>query len=157
VAPGQATQGAQRGFTLLELLVVLAIVGVMLVLIPGFVLRGQPGLDVEVAARRVADALRETRGEAMQRNREQLFALDVEERLFRIGRGRAPVQMDRAIEVSFQTAQQEVVGETIGRIRFFPDGSSTGGRIRLSRDERHATVAVDWLTGLVTIDADALE
>jgi general secretion pathway protein H len=142
----------ERGFTLLELLVVLAIIGFMLVFIPGFVLRGQPGLDVEVAARALAGALRETRADAMQHNREQLFALDVEERLFRAGALPAPVQMDRGIEVTFQTARQEQVGETIGQIRFFADGSSTGGRIGLSRDDRHAAVAVDWLTGLVSVD-----
>jgi general secretion pathway protein H len=144
--------GAQRGFTLLELLVVLAIVGVVLVLVPGFLLRGQPGLDVEAAARAIAGALRETRADAMQHNREQLFALDVEERLFRAGTGRAPVQIDRAIEVTFQTARQEQVGETIGQIRFFPDGSSTGGRIGLSRDGRHTAVSIDWLTGLVAVE-----
>ena len=142
----------QRGFTLLELLVVLAIIGFVLVLVPGFLLRGQPGLDVEVAARALAGALREARADAMQHNREQLFALDVEERVFRAGPDRPPVQIDRAIEVTFQTARQELVGETIGQIRFFADGSSTGGRIGLSRDERHAAVAVDWLTGLISVD-----
>jgi hypothetical protein len=40
----------------------------------------------------------------------------------------------------------------IGQIRFFPDGSSTGGRIGLSRNDRRAAVAVDWLTGLVSVD-----
>jgi general secretion pathway protein H len=143
---------AERGFTLLELLVVLAIIGVVLVLVPGFLLRSQPGLDVEVAARAIADALRETRAEAMQRNREQLFALDVEERLFRAGAEQAPVQIDRAIEVTFETARQEQASETMGQIRFFADGSSTGGRIGLRRDDRQAAVAVDWLTGLVSVD-----
>ena len=60
--------------------------------------------------------------------------------------------MDRAIAVTFQTARQEQVSEAIGQIRFFPDGSSTGGRIGLSRDERRAIVAVDWLTGLVSVE-----
>jgi general secretion pathway protein H len=141
----------QRGFTLLELLVVLAIIGLVLAFVPGFMLRGQPDFDVDVAARAVADSLRQARSEALLENREQLFALDVEERLFRTASMRAPVQMDRGIELTFQTARSELLSESIGQIRFFPDGSSTGGRIGLSLDGRHAEVTVDWLTGLVSV------
>jgi general secretion pathway protein H len=142
----------ERGFTLLELLVVIAIIGVMLAFIPGFVLRGQPGMDVDVAARSIADALRQARSQAVLENREQLFALDVEERLFRVGGQRAPVQIDKDIAVTFQTARSEVMSETIGQIRFFPDGSATGGRIGLTLDGRHVEVVVDWLTGLVSVN-----
>jgi general secretion pathway protein H len=141
----------ERGFTLLELLVVLAIIGIVLALMPGFMLRGQPGLRVDVAARGIADALRQARSNAMMQNRDQLFALDVEEHLFRIGGQRAPVQMDKNIEVAFQTARSETVSETIGQIRFFPDGSATGGRIGLTLDGQHVEVVVDWLTGLVSV------
>jgi general secretion pathway protein H len=141
----------QRGFTLLELLVVLAIIGVVLAFVPGFVLRGQSGFDVDIAARAVADGLRAARSEALRQNREQLFALDVEERLFRTASMQAPVQMDRGIELTFQTARSELLSESIGQIRFFPDGSSTGGRIGLTLDGRHAEITVDWLTGLVSV------
>lgn len=141
----------QRGFTLLELLVVLGIIGLILAFVPGFVLRGQPDFDVEVAARAVANGLRETRSVALVENREQLFALDVEERLFRTASMRAPVQIERGIELTFQTARSELLSESIGQIRFFPDGSSTGGRIGLTLDGRHAEVTVDWLTGLVAV------
>jgi general secretion pathway protein H len=141
----------QRGFTLLELLVVLGIIGLILAFVPGFVLRGQPDFDVEVAARAVADGLRATRSAALLENREQLFALDVEERLFRTASMRAPVQIDRGIELTFQTARSELLSEGIGQIRFFPDGSSTGGRIGLTLDGRHAEITVDWLTGLVAV------
>ena len=79
--------GRSGGFTLLELIVVLAIIGLVLALIPGFMLRSQPGLDVEVAARALADGLRQTRSQAMVGNREEVFSLDVEQRLFRAGRG----------------------------------------------------------------------
>jgi general secretion pathway protein H len=142
----------ERGFTLLELLVVIAIIGVVLAFVPGFVLRGQPGLDVDVAARSIADALREARSQAVLQNREQLFALDVEERLFRAGQQRAPVQIDKGIEVTFQTARSELMSDTIGQIRFFPDGSATGGRIGLTLEGQHAEVVVDWLSGLISVD-----
>ena len=38
------------------------------------------------------------------------------------------------------------------RIRFFADGSSTGGRLRLDSGTRHSGITVDWLTGRVTVD-----
>jgi general secretion pathway protein H len=141
----------QRGFTLLELLVVLAIIGVVLAFVPGFILRGQPGLDVDVAARAIADALRQARSDAVLQNREQLFALDVEQRLFRVGGQRAPVQIPRRVEITFQTARSEAMSETIGQIRFYPDGSATGGRIGLAIDGQQVEVVVDWLTGLVSV------
>ena len=141
----------QRGFTLLELLVVLAIIAIVLAFVPGFMLRGQPGLNVDVAARAIADALRQARSEAVLQNREQLFALDVEGRLFRVGGQRAPVQISRGIEITFQSARSEAVSEKIGQIRFFPDGSATGGRIGLAVDGQAVEVVVDWLTGLVSV------
>ena len=38
-----------------------------------------------------------------------------------------------------------------GAIRFFPDGSSTGGRVTLMVGERSYAVDVDWLTGRVRV------
>jgi general secretion pathway protein H len=143
--------GQQRGFTLLELLVVLAIIGFVLALMPGFVLQSQPQLDVDVAARAIADGLRETRSEAVLRNRSQAFALDVEARVFRAG-DQTPVRIDDGIALSFRTARSQLLGEGVGQIRFFPDGSSTGGLIRLVQGDARAEVRSDWLTGLVTVD-----
>jgi general secretion pathway protein H len=144
-------RGNQRGFTLLELLVVLAIIGFVVALVPGFVLQRQPQLDVDVAARAIADGLRQTRSEAVLRNRQQAFALDVEARVFRAG-DQAPVQIDDDIALSFRTARSQLLAGGVGQIRFFPDGSSTGGRIRLVQGDARADVRSDWLTGLVTVD-----
>lgn len=146
-----APRRKERGFTLLELLVVLAIIGFVVALVPGFVLRSQPGLDVDVAARAIADGLRRTRSEAVLRNRPQTFALDVEARLFRAA-DQTPVRIDDGIALTFRTARSQLLGEGIGQIRFFPDGSSTGGLIGLAQGGVEAAVRSDWLTGLVSVD-----
>jgi general secretion pathway protein H len=140
-----------RGFTLIELLVVLTIVALVLALIPGFMLRSQPGLDVEVAARAIADGLRQARSQAMLGNRDQVFALDVDERRFRAGRDQPLHQLDRTLELRLYTAQAELLDAASGQIRFFPDGGSTGGAIGLNLDDQEVEVRVDWLTGQVEI------
>jgi general secretion pathway protein H len=146
-----APRDSQRGFTLLELLVVLAIIGLIVALVPGFVLRSQPQLDIQVAARAIADGMRQTRSEAVLRNRPQAFALDVEGRVFRAGE-ETPVRIGNDIALSFQTARSQLLSDGVGQIRFFPDGSSTGGLIRLVQGTARADVRSDWLTGLVTVD-----
>ncbi|MEX2616564.1 MAG: hypothetical protein WD767_10745 [Alphaproteobacteria bacterium] len=60
------------------------------------------------------------------------------------------------------TAQQEAVTGRLGAIRFYPDGSATGGHLTLARmaggDNVAATtgpairVSVDWLTGRVDVE-----
>jgi general secretion pathway protein H len=42
----------------------------------------------------------------------------------------------------------------VGEIRFFPDGSSTGGEITLAGGNAHRYVQVDWLTGRVAVYED---
>jgi len=146
---------AARGFTLFELLVVIAIIGLVLAVVPGFLVRGQPGLQVDVAARALADGLRQARSQAVLANREEVFALDVEGRQFRAGQGQPLKQLDKALELRLLTARSELLAADVGQIRFFPDGSSTGGRIAVARAGTGAEVAVDWLTGEVSIHGTA--
>ena len=142
---------AARGFTLLELMVVLLIIGLLLVLVPGHLWRSQPGLEVEVAARALADGLRQTRSDAIATNRERVFTIDVAGHGFRPGEDHPLEPLNGAIELGLDTARSELVDAARGQIRFFPDGSSTGGRIRLAMRAQRAQVTVDWLTGQVAI------
>ena len=142
---------SQRGLTLLELLVVLAMVALALTLVPGLVVRGKRGLDLDLAARAVGDALRAARSDAMVLNRDQLLALDGGRRLSRGGGQSAAVAVGSEIEITFQAARTGASRERTGQIRFFPDGTATGGRFRLTGDGRHVDVVVDWLTGLVAV------
>ena len=59
--------------------------------------------------------------------------------------------LPRGLELKLFTAQAEVSSESRGAIRFYPDGSSTGGRITVASGERKLLVDIDWLTGRVSI------
>ena len=43
------------------------------------------------------------------------------------------------------------LGDTLAAIRFAPDGSASGGRIRLAEGEHRILFGVDWLTGRVSV------
>ena len=138
----------------MELLVVLAIIGITVSLIPGFMLQGDRSASLDRATSALAEQLRETRGQAVLENREALFAIDVERGLFRGDHAAAPVQIGSDIALGLVTARSERSGDASGRIRFFPDGSATGGRIMLSVEGDRRSVEVDWLTGAVSVRRD---
>jgi len=139
-----------RGFTLVELLVVLAVMAAVLAIAVPVVGTAVPGLAFKSSVRDVATALRASRSEAIVGNRETAFVLDLATRAY-VVTGREPRRLRDDIDIAFVTARSEMLGETAGVIRFFPDGSSTGGRVTLTRAERSYHVDVDWLTGRVAI------
>lgn len=140
-----------RGYTLFEVLVVLAIVGLVLAAVPMLAGR-RAGPEARAAAIEVASAMREARSEAIARFQPVTFQLDVEARAYRIGSSGPVRSLPAALELALYTARSELAGETAGSIRFFPDGSATGGRVTLSESGQRFVVAVDWLTGAVAVE-----
>ncbi len=143
----------QAGFTLIEMVVVLAILGVMLLLIAG---RGPPvshGLTARAAAGELAASLREARSRAILENRPVSLIVDLAKRHYRIG-DRPPAELPPDLAVALFTVRSETRNATEAGIRFEPDGSSTGGRIELGDGSGRLQIGVDWLTGGVSV-ADA--
>ena len=140
-----------RGFTLLEVLVVLVIGAAMYALILGVPFRGASVADLKSAARTLASGLRQAQTLAMVSRRDAVLTLDVEARQYVLAGETEPKALPKDIELKLFTAQSEIQSEKKGAIRFYPDGSSTGGRITVKAGERQYLVDVDWLTGRVSI------
>jgi general secretion pathway protein H len=142
---------AARGFTLLELLVVLVIAASGYALVVRFTSGGVSGAELKSAARAVAAGLRDARGIAIARQQSTALVLDLEGRSMEVGEGLRARQLPARLDMKLYTAQSEIVDGKRGAIRFYPDGSSTGGRVTLASGERRFLVDVDWLTGRVSI------
>jgi general secretion pathway protein H len=143
-----------QGFTLLELLIVLIIVGVATVATGQLIMNRLPGIQVSAGSATVAAVLREARSIAIRDNREQRVVIDFGARTLQIGPTGRKHELKGEMGVSLYTALSELEGADRGAIRFFPDGTSTGGRVRLFADARASEIVVNWLTGNVEIRED---
>jgi len=137
------------GFTLLELMVVLAIAALLLTVTPPLITAAMPGVELKASARRVAAGLRLAREEAIRSGRDIAFTLDLRERTFQVDGGYRKGRFPEDLKVTLEAAEREMLSEEAGAVRFFPDGSSTGGRIVLSREGAGYQVGVQWLTGRI--------
>jgi len=143
--------GRSAGFTLIELLVVLTVIALIAALATPMIQRSVPGLELKTAAEGLRSELRLVRAEAIRDNRETWLTVDVEAGTYRREAGRLH-KVPEEIRLSLLTARRELVDAAEGRIRFYPDGTSTGGALRLERGERGYEVAIDWFDGRVSID-----
>ena len=138
--------GRSRGFTLIELLFVMVIAALALALVGTSISKSISGAEMRTAARKVTAAMRYTRTKAILSKSEQVFHLDTET-LEYTAADRAAVELPEGMQVELNTARSELTSETAGGIRFFPDGGSTGGNVRLEANGRIYRVNVNWLTG----------
>lgn len=141
----------QRGFTLLEVLVAL-VIGVLLVAVTPPLLSGMSGAtELRGAARQLAAGLRNARNEAVTRQQEAVLLLDLAGHRFAVSGDPRQVALPNSVALHLYTAQSELLNDEKGSIRFFPDGSSTGGAITVSGPKLAYRVNVDWLTGAIAI------
>ncbi len=146
-----------RGFTLIELLVVLTVIALLATLATPMIQRAVPGVELKTAAEGLRTELRLARSAAIRDNRETWLSIDVETGAYQRDSAARVRSVPPAIRLTLLTARREQIDETQGRIRFFPDGTSTGGAVRLRREARAYEVAVDWFDGRVSIDETEAE
>jgi general secretion pathway protein H len=140
-----------QGFTLLELLVVMFLLGLVYALGGTALDTGSSGLNLKAATRQIAAGLRKARSTAVTERRETVWSLDVEARAFQLTGDPKRYDLPGTLAYELFTAQSEVITHQAANIRFFPDGSSTGGRVMISAGETKQSIDVDWLNGRVKL------
>lgn len=145
-----------RGFTLLELVVALMVIGTVAGVLAVSMTGGIAGVQLRAASKELASELRRTRAQAIATGTVQAFEVEPDARTWRGARERTG-EFDDDLTITFTGVREVQAEEGTGRILFFEDGASTGGRIRLQRERAAIDVDVAWLTGEVSVHRREVE
>ena len=132
------------------MLAVILLIGIAAAAVSISVTQGLASARVRAASSELAGALRATRAQAIVHGKTQNFDVDTRANSYRNVK-QQDVRLPKGLRVSITSAKEDQPNDHTGRIRFFPDGSSTGGRITLQSGKRQWHVNVSWLTGQVHV------
>lgn len=147
--PTSRGRRAAAGFTLLEMLAVIVLVAIAVTVVAIAATRGLNSARVRAASTDLAAALRHTRTQAIVHSTPKALTVNVAARRYTAA-GADPRTLPETMDVAVTSARADQDADK-ARIRFFPDGSSTGGHITLTHGARQWRVNVAWLTGAVSV------
>ena len=144
-------ESAEQGFTLLEMVCVLAIIALLAAVLLPFIPRETSRSRLQAYALQVATLLKADRDAAIRRHVSVATLVDAGSRAIRSGASSSSLRIPDDVRfdaVLPQTCQRQA---SLSTIRFFANGTSCGGTIALTRFDAGYEVRVNWLTGRVEI------
>jgi general secretion pathway protein H len=140
------------GFTLVELLVVAVIAVAMVAVAAPLFGGGLQRAGLRQDAVELASTLRYARNRAVTSGRPTSVRLDLDERSYAVaGEPRSETRLDDDYAIRVTYAELAGQDDEQAELRFFPDGSSTGGEVLITLRGSGWAVQVEWLTGRVSI------
>ncbi len=140
-----------KGFTLVELLVVMVIIALLMTGVPKLI-AGLPGVRLRAAADEMAERLKRLHGEALRRGATMALIVDPAARTYRVSTDPVPYRLPEVVDRVDVGSRGGLPADGTAQIRFFADGTATAGTVRLRHGQRSAAITVDWLTGRVRCD-----
>lgn len=146
MTPGRCGKTGRRGgFTMLEMLVALAVLGMAGALASQLLRPQSPRLRLESTTRAICATLRAARSRAIASDAPAVVAFDLADKTYASPVGGVAL-LPKDIALRLDVARDEAGGKRAA-IRFFPDGGASGGDIALELGGRRAEISVNWLTG----------
>jgi len=147
----------EQGFTLLEIIVVLGIIVVLFTVLSPAIINSKDDYIMDKNLNAIASSMRLVRAHAIKTQQPQIIQFNLDDKTYRIEHQTAR-KINREIDLSVFTSTSELSEDgKNANIRFYPDGSSSGGRITLTMGNDKSAVDVVWITGQVNILHDTDE
>jgi general secretion pathway protein H len=141
----------ERGFTLLEMVCVLAVIAMMAAVLLPLIPRQTSRSRLQAYAVEAATLLKADRNAAIRRQADVTTLVDAATRSIRSGATAGIINIPDDVQFDAllpQTCRQHAALSTIN---FFANGTSCGGTIALTRLDAGYEVRVNWLTGRIEI------
>jgi general secretion pathway protein H len=146
----------QAGFALIEILCVLAIIGMLAAIILPAIPRATSRAKLESYAVETAALLKADRNSALRRQIQVATLIDAPHRSIRSGITGRVIRLPSDVSLDAILASRCADRDAGRSIDFFPSGMSCGGTIALLRPGMGFEVRVNWLTGGVEIVSQKL-
>jgi len=156
----QISNARRGGFTLIELIIVLFIMGISAGLVGIAINRSSGNHQLKTFAKEVSAVLRYARSHAVAEKKTYCFYIDRDERMFKLYTDNTSKDSDeKYVQVISKSIPEELQIALTGRdaessfIEFFPIGNSTGGIVEVSNQkEKTYSVTVNRITGKVEVE-----
>ncbi len=145
------TDDTERGFTLLEMVCVLAIIALLAAVLLPFIPHETSRSRLQAYALQTAALLKTDRNAAIMRGTSVATLVDAESGAIRSGVSRAVIRIPNDVRfdaVLPKTCERQA---TLSTINFFANGTSCGGTIALTRFNAGYEIKVNWLTGRIEV------
>ena len=154
------TPSHARGFTLLELIVVLAIAGLIFSLGGPSVRTLSATMEYRDAVRQIVSAAKNARRDAFAQGIPMDLLIDTDRNRYALSADSPSLSADQfaplpeALDITVVYAAEVSPKPGLAAIRFYPAGGSSGGEISVARPSGAGVhLTIDWLLGDVTQEA----
>ncbi|MFL2502659.1 MAG: Tfp pilus assembly protein FimT/FimU [Luminiphilus sp.] len=154
------TPSHARGFTLLELIVVLVIAGLLFSLGGPSVRTLSATMEYRDAVRQIVSAAKNARRDAFAQGIPMDLLIDTDRNQYALSADSPSLSADQfaplpeALDITVVYAAEVSPKPGLAAIRFYPAGGSSGGEISVARPSGAGVhLTIDWLLGDVTQEA----